>query len=241
MLTIKTEDEGVLGLKIAMVGLVSLGQLLLAAGAGRAEPVTDIPAQLEDVESANGLDAELVDSSPVLQRWLEETPNLLDEIRNTPAVPFRLRGGLASNREWTAGAEDIPLYDRLTLSGDYRAAFDEQSDIEFGASLRYYLLRRGSYFNIAPQLGFRHLDLADNLTEGVLVGLVGTIALAPGTADLVVTYGLLDPLASDEATLGSVTTAYHLSPELRIAGQVNWRNTINQNDIAVGVLLELAL
>ena len=187
-----------------------------------------------------GLDAELIESSPVLQRWLEAPPDILDEIRNRPAVPFRLRAGLASNREWTAGAEDIPIWHRLTLSGDYRAAFDDQRDIEFGSSVRYYLRRRGAYFNIAPDLGFRRLDLADNVSEGLSVGLVGTISLAPRTADLVVTYRLLEPASAAEATLGSVVAAYHLSPEIRLAGQANWRNSNNQNDLAAGIFLELA-
>ena len=188
-----------------------------------------------------GLATEDIENSPVLRRWLEEPPDILGEIRNDPAVPMRVRVGLASNREWTVGVEDITLYDRVTLSGDYRRAFDEQSDEEYGAALRYYVLPRGSYFNVAPQLGFRHLELNDGLTEGLLAGVVGTIALAPGAADLVVGYGLVEPFSGDEATVGSVTAAYHVTESLRLAGQVNWRHTVFKDDISVGVMLEWGL
>ncbi len=197
-------------------------------------------AQPEPAEAATH-HSEAFENSPLLQRWQENPPNILDEIRNTPALPPRLRVGVASNREWSVGVEDLTLYDRLILRGHYRAAFDEQSDEEYGADLAYYLLPRGSYFNIAPQVGFRHLDLGDRINDGVNVGLLGTIALAPGAADLAISYSLLDPFASDEATLGSVTAAYHLTRRLRVASQVNWRHTIAKDDIAVGMFMELKL
>ena len=221
--------------KLLAIGLVSA----FVSSPAIAQPADSDPAASDSISEV-GLEAEDLDNSRVLQRWLDSPPDILDEIRNKPAVPLRLRGGLASNREWTVGVEDITLYDRITLSGFYRRAFDEQSDEDYGGDLRYYVLPRGSYFNIAPQLGFRHLDLADGLTEGLWAGLVGTISLAPGAADLTVAYGFVEPISSDEATVGSVTAAYHVTRELRLAGQVNWRHTIFQNDIAVGVLLEWA-
>ncbi|MEM9569059.1 MAG: hypothetical protein AAF974_12210 [Cyanobacteria bacterium P01_E01_bin.34] len=184
---------------------------------------------------------DVLDDSPVWERWRDDLPNVLDDIRNTPALPPRVRLGLASNREWQVGAEDITLYDRAFMRGHYRAAFDEQSDEEYGVDVGYYLFPRGNHFNVSPLLGFRHLDLGDRINDGVNVGLVGTIALAPGTADLAVSYSLLDPFAEDEATLGSVTAAYHLTRRLRLASQVNWRHSVGADDIAVGVFFEFKL
>ena len=187
------------------------------------------------------LEDNFLDRSPVWQRWHHDPPNVLDEIRNTPALPPRVRLGLASNREWLVGVEDVTLYDRAIIRGHYRAAFDEQADEDYGADLGYYLLPRGSYFNVSPLLGFRHLDLGDRVNDGVNVGLLGTLALAPGTADLAISYSLLDPFAGDEATLGSATAAYHLTRRLRLASQVNWRHSAGADDIAVGVFLEVKL
>ncbi|MEL7084823.1 MAG: hypothetical protein AAGM36_10045 [Cyanobacteria bacterium J06597_1] len=184
---------------------------------------------------------EILDDSPVWQQWQDDPPNILDEIRNTPALPPRVRLGVASNREWQVGVEDLTLYDRAFVRGHYRAAFDEQSDEDYGVDLGYYLFPRGSYFNVSPLMGFRHLDLGDRINDGINVGLLGTIALAPGAADLAVSYSLLDPFAGDEATLGSVTAAYHLTRKLRLASQVNWRHSVGADDIAVGVFLEVKL
>ena len=186
-------------------------------------------------------DLDSIESSPVLQQWRESPPDILKEIRNRPALPPRLRVGVVSNREWLFAIEDLTLYDRLILRGHYRSAFGDQSDREYGADLGYYLFPRGSYVNVSPQLGFRHLDLGDRINDGVNVGLIGTIALAPGGADLAIAYSFLDPFASDEATLGSVTAAYQLTRTVRLASQVNWRHTIAQDDVAIGLFLEVKL
>ena len=198
-----------------------------------AQPPPSVEAATENLHS--------IDSSPVLQRWRESPPNILETIRNRPALPPRLRVGVASNREWSVAVEDLTLSDRLILRGHYRAAFDDQADREYSAGLGYYLFPRGSYFNVAPHLGFRHLDLGDRVNDGVDVGLIGTLTLSPGTADLAIAYSLLNPFAGDEATIGSVTAAYHLTSRLRLASQVNWRHTINKNDIAVGLFVEIKL
>ena len=202
---------------------------------------TDTTNHVDTAQDSAFPDSSVLEQSPVWQRWQNDPPNVLDEIRNTPALPPRVRLGIASNREWLVGVEDITVYDRLVLRGHYRAAFDDQSDEEYGADLGYYLFPRGSYINVSPLLGFRHLDLGDSVNDGVNVGILGTVALAPGAADLAVSYSLLDPFAGDEATLGSVTAAYHLTRRLRLASQVNWRHSVGSNDIAVGVFLEVKL
>ncbi|MGK7910136.1 MAG: hypothetical protein AB4050_01435, partial [Synechococcus sp.] len=68
-----------------------------------------------------------LDQSPVWQRWQDNPPNVLDEIRNNPALPPRVRLGVASTREWLVGIAAITVSDRAVVTGHYRAAFDAQS------------------------------------------------------------------------------------------------------------------
>ncbi|MEM9980626.1 MAG: hypothetical protein AAF808_23610, partial [Cyanobacteria bacterium P01_D01_bin.2] len=54
-----------------------------------------------------------VDSSPVLQEWSQETPDVLDMIRNDPSFPSRLRLGYGlfpssrDERGLAIGIEDV--------------------------------------------------------------------------------------------------------------------------------------
>lgn len=185
-----------------------------------------------------GIDREAIYNSPTLQRWLESPPDVLDIIRNTPTVPTRVQVGLVDDRAWTLGIEDINLGDRITLSANYRRAWDGSDDVEYGAALRYYPFARGSYVNIGPQIGYRYLDRGRRSFDGVTYGIFGAISIAPGAADLTWSYRLLEPGSSSETTLVTVTTAYALSRSLRIAAQYNWWKSPAQKESSLGVLLE---
>ncbi|MEC4986499.1 MAG: hypothetical protein SAK42_20565, partial [Oscillatoria sp. PMC 1076.18] len=92
------------------------------------------------------LDPEIIENSPVLQRWLESVPNVLEDIQNDPSFRTRIRFGYSqfpSTDEaggFIVGVEDIFLGNsNLTISGDYQASFNGERE-SYGADLNYYLL-----------------------------------------------------------------------------------------------------
>ena len=60
--------------------------------------VSPIAAQEKNSEADSKIDIPLedIEQSPVLQEWLEEVPNVLEEIKQDPAFVTRLRLGLAT-------------------------------------------------------------------------------------------------------------------------------------------------
>ncbi len=80
-------------------------------GAALAEPTFNEPNEQLDAEL--DLEPGTVDSSPVLQEWLREPPDVLDTIRNDPSFPSRLQLGYAlfpssrDDRGLAIGIEDI--------------------------------------------------------------------------------------------------------------------------------------
>lgn len=97
-----------------------------------------------------GLDSQIVEDSPVLRRWLQGPPNLLEEIRDTPVLPTRLQAGFESASEWRISLQDLRLGDRLTLSGDYRQSSENPEIRQYGSEVRYFLAPMGSRLNLAP-------------------------------------------------------------------------------------------
>lgn len=104
-----------------------------------------------------GLDSQIVEDSPVLRRWLQSPPNLLEEIRNTPVLPTRLQAGFESASEWRISLQDLRLGDRLTLSGDYRQSSENPEIRQYGSEVRYFLAPMGSRLNLAPPTGLSSL------------------------------------------------------------------------------------
>lgn len=182
------------------------------------------------------LEASLVEQSPVLQRWLANPPNVLNLIRETPVLPLRLRLGAVGADSGSVGLEDIALGSRLTLSGDYRWQTDATTD--YGLHLRYYLRPRGRRFNLAPEIGFRDLSSPLGSSSGVAVGLGSTISLAPGTADLSLSYRILNITRDRETTFASATAAYSLSRSVRLAAHYSWINSPWERDQRLGLFLE---
>lgn len=202
-------------------------------------PAAAEPVPSESVDApATVLDATLIEQSPVLQRWLAQPPDVLSLIRNTPAMPMRLRVGAAGSTSGSIGFEDLALSSRLTLSGDYRWQTDATYD--YGLHLRYYLRPRGERFNFAPEIGFRDLNSPVGSSSGLAVGLGSTISLAPGAADLSLNYRLLNIASHHETTFASATAAYSLSASFRLAAQYSWTNAPWERDQRVGLFLEWA-
>ncbi len=187
-----------------------------------------------------GLDGPIVENSPVLRRWLQRPPDLLEEIRNTPVLPTRLQAGFESASEWRVGLQDLRLGDRLTLSGDYRQSSENPEIRQYGSEVRYFVAPLGSRFNLAPQLGYRVLEQENRRLSGVSYGAFAVLALAPGAADLTGSYRWVAPQEGEEgqATLAEITAAYAISPSFRLAARYSLHHSTLTWESSFGVGLE---
>ncbi|MCF2970993.1 hypothetical protein L1047_07290 [Synechococcus sp. Nb3U1] len=187
-----------------------------------------------------GLDSQILEDSPVLRRWLQNPPNLLEEIRNTPVLPTRLQANFESSSHWRVSLQDLRLVDRLTLSGDYRQSADEPKDRQYGSEIRYFIAPMGSVFNLAPQLGYRVLKQENRSLSGVSYGAFAVLALAPGAADLTGSYSWVAPQEPEEgqATLAEITAAYAISPSFRLSARYSLRNSTLTRESSLGLGVE---
>ncbi len=195
------------------------------------------------------LSPETVENSPVLQRWLEDIPDVLSEIRNDPGFRTRVRVGYSqfpsSDRQGGihVGIEDVFLgQSPVTLSGDYQTTFQEGRSA-YGAELRYYVLPLGNAVNIAPVAGYRRVEGEDYAIDGVNLGLRLQLQLSrTGAADVAVTQSWVNP-GSNSAEVGitTLTFGYAVTEQLRLSTDLQRQNSPQQKDNRVGVGLEWML
>jgi hypothetical protein len=191
------------------------------------------------------LSAGLVEDSPVLQRWSEEIPDVLAEIRNDPAFRTRVRLGYAhfpsteDKGGFNVGVEDLFLgRTGLTLSGHYERVFSGDRET-FGADLNYYVLPLGSYVNIAPVLGYRNLTTGSYHTDGVTVGGKLIFPLSrTGAADLTFSQLFVSPGSADEVGITTLSVGYAFTSHLRLSTDIQKQNSIGEKDSRVGIVLE---
>ncbi len=190
------------------------------------------------------LDQSLIRSSPVLRRWLQRPPDLLQEIDNTPAVPTRLqltvstvpsRGG---DTEWGASLQDLYVAgSRVSLSTEYAQSFVSQNR-QWGAHARVYLFPLGSQLNVAPVVGYRHLVI-DGLTfQGPEVGTRFVLA-SPQAADISLLQSFVLNYAGPPVGRTVLSLGYALSPLIRISALIQWQNSLVRQDTTYGIGLEL--
>jgi hypothetical protein len=191
------------------------------------------------------LDPALIESSPVLQRWLKQVPNVLTEIKRDPSFRTRLRLGYSqfpSTRQSGGlhlGIEDVFVgRSGLTLSADYQTAFNGTREA-WGADLRYYVRPLGSVINVAPVVGYRSLETTHYTTDGVHVGL--RLLLVPsrtGAADLALTQSWVAPGSEAEVGLTTLSFGYALTHNLRLSTDLQKQNSRFRSDSRVGIGLE---
>jgi hypothetical protein len=213
---------------------------LSISSTARAE-TTSVPLTSQDLN----LDREVIESSPVLQRWLANPPDVLYDIYNTPSFNTKLRLGVTS-RDNSIGL-DVGIEDAfigktpLTLSGGYQQEFSGKES-SWDANIRYYMLPLGSYYNFAPQVGYRQLNLyGQPSTSGLDLGLQGILVLSPRSADLKLSHTFTDPGGNNETSTTSVFASYAISRQWRLGSNIQWRRSPSRSDTRVGFVLEWAL
>ncbi|MGD2179717.1 hypothetical protein WB391_01225 [Lusitaniella coriacea LEGE 07167] len=197
------------------------------------------------IDNELNLSPEIIEGSPVLQRWQEEVPNVLEEIRHDPAFRTRVRLGYShfpSTQDkggFNVGVEDIFLgRTGLTLSTNYDRVFEGDRQT-FGVDLNYYVLPLGSYINVAPVVGYRNITTDSYWTDGVAVG--GKIILPlsrTGAADITFSQLFVSPGSADEVGITTFSVGYAVTPDLRLATDIQKQNSIGDKDSRVGFVLE---
>lgn len=224
--------------------LLILGEAALGNPSPSGQPCLLVQSAADN-DTDLDLAPEIIEESPLLQRWLEEIPDVLEEIRQDPSFRTRFRLGysqfLAGDDEggFNVGVEDIFLgRTGLTISGDYQASFDGDR-ASGGGSLNYYLLPLGSYINIAPLLGYRYLEIDDFASDGVSVGAKLTLALSrTGAADIVFTQSFISPGGDEEVGISTLSLGYAFSSDWRLSTDLQQQNSKEEKDKRVGIALE---
>jgi hypothetical protein len=202
----------------------------------------------EDDPHPIDVDPELIESSPVLQRWLEEIPDVAADIKHDPAFRTRLRLGYAHfpSNDHTGGlyvgVQDVFVgRTPLTLSAEY-SQNGRGDRTSYGFDAQYYVLPLGSYGNFAPVLGYRHLETPNYSRAGMNVGFrVVLIPSRTGAADLSLTQSWVAPGTDDEVGLTTFSVGYAITSQLRISTDIQTQNTDIGQDSRVGVVLEWML
>lgn len=230
-----------LGWQIALLSFANL-----TVNAQEAESKTEVPP--DRVHKQLDLPQDVIESSPTLQRWLKETPDLWSDIKHDPSFRTRLRWGITSFPSsdgavgLNLGVEDIFIERTgLTISVDYQTAFNGDRNA-VGADLHYFVLPLGGYVNLAPMVGYRYVQSNDFNTDGVNVGLRLMLTFSrTGAGDISFSQSFLSPGGSEEVGLTSLSVGYAVTPQLRLSTDLEWQNSIEDNDSRAGINLEFLL
>lgn len=191
------------------------------------------------------IDPQVIDESPVLRKWLQETPNILEDIKHDPAFATRLRIGFTTfpKSDDASGIslsiEDIFIKNTgLTFSADYHSAFNGDRNA-IGADLHYFVLPLGNYINFAPLVGYRYVQSNDFVSDGVRVGLRMMLSLSrTGAGDISVSQSFVAPGGDREVGITSFSAGYALTSHLRLSGDIERQNSIDNSDNRYGINLE---
>ncbi|MBI4781352.1 MAG: hypothetical protein HY785_08485 [Oscillatoriophycideae cyanobacterium NC_groundwater_1537_Pr4_S-0.65um_50_18] len=234
---------------------ITLGMLLAIPGGAIAQSPSPTPplspspppeASPPTAEQLN-LSPEMLENSPVLQRWLQEIPDVRSDIRNDPAFRTRLRLGYSQFSSGDASGMNVGVEDvfvgrsGVTASADYQADFQGNQEA-FGAEARYYLLPLGESVNVAPTVGYRHVESDRDSVDGVSVGVRLMLSLSrTGAADASLSQRFVAPGTSEEVGITSLSLGYALTHDLRLSTDLQQQNAPHSKEHRVGVSLEWML
>lgn len=191
------------------------------------------------------LDPEIIENSPVLQKWGEEVPNVLNEIRHDPSFNTRLQLGFVQYPSsddiggLKVGIEDIFLGETgFTANLGYSQSFNRDR-AHWESNIAYSVLPMGNYFNIAPIIGYHSIETQEFNEDGVNIGLQLRLTLSrTGAADLRLTQSFISPGEDGEVGLTTLAAGYALTERLRLAVEIQKQNSSFENDSRVGILSE---
>ena len=203
------------------------------------------PPAIQSAPNSIDLSPELLNSSPVLQKWLKGIPNVMDDINNDPSFRTRVKIGYSQypstgqSGGFHLAIDDVFLgRSGLSASANYNATFNGNRSA-YGADAQYYLLPLGGYINITPLVGFRHLQTDKYNRDGLNLGL--KLMLIPsrgGGADIALSQSWVCLGSSTETGLTTLSIGYALTNHLRLSTDIQQQNARESYDSRVGVGVE---
>jgi hypothetical protein len=231
---------------------VSIGTTLVWLGCWGATPSLASPtavaqnsAPAAQPNSDIELSPEIINGSPVLQKWLKEIPDVLNDINTDPSFRTRVKVGYSQfpSAGQTGGfhlAVDDVFFGRsgLSASANYNATFNG-SRSNYGADAQYYLFPLGGFFNVTPLVGFRHLQTDKYNRDGLNLGL--KLMLVPsrgGGADISLSQSWVGLGGNTETGLTTLSVGYALTHNFRLSTDIQQQNAKENYDSRVGIGIE---
>jgi hypothetical protein len=203
------------------------------------------PTESQQPSEPNQIDIspEIINGSPVLQKWLKGIPDVLDDIKNDPSFRTRVKVGYSQypSTGQTGGihlAVDDVFFGRsgLSASANYNSGGSRSA---YGADAQYYLFPLGGYFNVTPLVGFRHLQTDKYNRDGLNLGV--KLMLVPsrgGGADIALSQSWVGLGSSTETGLTTLSVGYALTNNLRLSTDLQQQNAKENYDSRVGLGIE---
>ncbi|MGK7959959.1 hypothetical protein [Crocosphaera sp.] len=203
-------------------------------------------SQTADSSDENPLDLppEIINNSPVLQKWMKGVPDVLEDINHDPSFRTRVGIGYAEfpSTEHDGGlnvsVDDIFIgRTGLTISGDYETSFGKRD--AGGVNLQYYILPLGYYVNVAPVVGYRSISTNNYSEDGVNIGGKVIFPLSrSGAADLSVSHTFISPGDDDEVGVTNVSFGYAITQKIRLATEIEKQNSRVKKDSQFSLMLQ---
>lgn len=233
---------------LQLLGIGLCGQILLNFPVAAQETRQAGEGDINSPQNNLDLPPEIIEDSPVLQRWLKEIPDVLEDIRRDPSFRTRLQLGFSlypSNDNAAGinvGVKDIFIgRTGLTFSTNYQTAFNG-SRVSVGTDLYYFLFPLGGYVNFAPLVGYRYVQSNDYSTDGVEIG--GRLMLAlsrTGAADISLSQSFISPGGENEVGITNLAVGYAVTAQLRLSTELEQQNSREAKDNRVTINLEWML
>jgi hypothetical protein len=205
------------------------------------------PAQANPTSVTEDLDLDpnLINNSPVLQRWTEDIPNVLEDIRHDPSFKSKLQLGYVQYPSsdhiggFQIGLEDLFLGNTgITLSLGYSESFNSDR-AHWAGDFAYSLFPLGNYFNLAPVVGYHSLDTETYQEEGLNLGLqLRWVLSRTGAAEIRFTQSFVSPGQETEVGLTTLMVGYSLTQQLRLGVEIQKQNASPAKDSRVGILTQ---
>jgi len=214
----------------------------------RSHLVVQSPAQSQTQPSPNNsidLSPELINGSPVLQKWLKGIPDVLDDIKNDPSFRTRVKVGYSQYPSTgQSGGFNLTVDDvffgrsGLSVSANYDSAFNGNRSA-YGVDAQYYLLPLGGYINVTPLVGFRYLQTDKYSRDGLNLGV--KLMLVPsrgGGADIALSQSWVGLGSNTETGLTTLSVGYAITNNLRLSTDIQQQNAKENYDSRVGFGVE---
>jgi hypothetical protein len=209
--------------------------------------ITQNLAQVEPSSAPTNIDIspEILNSSPVLQKWIKGIPDVLNDIKTDPSFRTRVKVGYSQYPSTNqAGGFHVAVDDvffgrsGLSASANYDSASTGKRTA-YGADLQYYLLALGNYLNVTPLVGFRHLETDKYNRDGLNLGVKFMVVPARGGgADVALSQSWVGLGSATETGLTTLSVGYALTEHLRLSTDIQQQNAKENYDSRIGFGVE---